>query len=58
MTAIRKIKTFVANREIGNLLVPQANGQPYPIMEGRVNDFIMVEQSSAAEGNETQASVT
>jgi len=41
MTAIRKVKAFIANGEIGNFLVTHRQRQRHPVMEGRVLDFVI-----------------
>ena len=41
MATIRQIKTFVAKREIGYLLISHCHRQSHPVMKRRVNDFIM-----------------
>ena len=41
MTAIRQVETFVAEREIGDLLIPQRQRQPHPVVERRIYNFVM-----------------
>src|SRR2546428_6878866 len=45
MSAIGEIETLIAQGEVRDLLVAQRQGQADPVMEGRVNDFVMSKSS-------------
>ncbi len=40
MPAVGQIKAFVAEREVGNLLIPQRKGQAEPVVKRRIDNFI------------------
>ncbi len=40
MPAVRQVKAFVAQRKIRYGIIPDGQGQPIPIVEGRILDFV------------------
>src|SRR5882724_3688168 len=45
MPAVRQVEALVAQWEIGNLLIPQRQGQAGPVVERRIDDLVAGESA-------------